>query len=194
MSKESEEHRLAPVEELEAGEENQEDQAAGTGSAETGAGQGPPELASLRAAAEEHRERSLRLAAELENVRRRTSKQLDTTRRYAVEQFAIELLPVADSLELALESAKGAPATLREGLELTLKLLREVFARHHIEAVAPQRGEPFDPQWHEAMATQPTAEVRADAVLTLVQKGYRLQNRLLRPARVIVARGQDVGA
>lgn len=150
--------------------------------------------ASLRAEAAESRERSLRLAAELENFRRRSARELDTARRYAVEGFAAELLPVVDSLELALESAAGAPEALREGVEMTLKLLRETLARHHIEPVAPTVGEPFDPEWHEAMATQPSATVRPDTVLTLVQKGYRLRDRLLRPARVIVAREPDSGA
>lgn len=158
---------------------------------EAGAAQ---EVAALRAQAEEHRERSLRLAAELENVRRRTARESEAARRFALERFATDMLPVADSLELALESAQGAPEGVREGLEMTLKLLREVFARHHIEAVAPAAGEPFDPSLHEAMATQPSTETTPDAVLTLVQKGYRLHERLLRPARVIVARRPEPDA
>lgn len=152
------------------------------------------EIETLRAQAEEHRERSLRLAAELENVRRRTAREAETARRFAVERLASDVLPVADSLELALESAREAPDAVREGLEMTLKLLRDTLARHHIEPVAPALGDPFDPAVHEAMATQPSGEAAPDTVLTLVQKGYRLHDRLLRPARVIVARAPDPDA
>jgi len=165
---------------------------------EKGAGgeMGTPEAAStveveaLKAEAEAQRDRALRLAAEMENLRRRAARELETARRYALERFAGELLPVADSLELALASVETVP----EGLEMTLKLLRETLARHHIEAVAPVAGDAFDPGLHEAMATQPSQEVAPDHILQVIQKGYRLQDRLLRPARVIVARAPDPGA
>lgn len=151
------------------------------------------ELEAVKAEAEEHRERTLRLAAELENLRRRTARDLENAHRYALERFAAELLPVADSLDLALGSAEGAPEAVREGLAMTLKLLHDIFARHHIEVVDPA-GEPFDPMLHEAMATQPSAELAPDRVLSVVQKGYRLHDRLLRPARVIVSRAPDGAA
>lgn len=151
-------------------------------------------LEALRTESEQHRERSLRLAAELENVRRRSARELDSARRYALERFAGELLPVADSLELALASAEDAPESVREGLEMTLRQLRDVFARHHIEGVSPLAGDAFDPEVHEAMATQPSSEAKPDHVLHVVQKGYRLHERLLRPARVIVARPPESGA
>lgn len=189
MAKETGQRPHATLEDDQAGD--QADQAA---AARPAAGVGPDEASALQAAAEEHRDRSLRLAAELENVRRRTAKELETARRYALERFGAELLPVADSLELAVVSAAAAPTGIREGLELTLRLLHEAFARHHIEAIAPEQGDVFDPQWHEAMATQPSATVRPDTVLSLVQKGYRLHDRLLRPARVIVARAEDPAA
>lgn len=155
----------------------------------TGAG-APVDLEALKAEAEAERDRSLRLAAEMENVRRRAARELESTRRYALERFAAELLPVADSLELALASAETVP----EGLEMTLKLLRDTLARHAIEAVTPAEGEPFDPALHEAMATQPSERVAPDHILQLIQKGYRLHDRLLRPARVIVSRAPDPGA
>ncbi|MDN5865270.1 MAG: nucleotide exchange factor GrpE [Gammaproteobacteria bacterium] len=136
--------------------------------------------------AEEH-DRALRLAAEIENMRRRSARDLENAHRYGHERFAAELLPVADSLDLALSSAGDAPEGVREGLEMTLKLLHDIFASHHIEVIDPA-GEPFDPEFHEAMATQPGGEVAPDHVLEVVQKGYRLHDRLLRPARVIVAR------
>lgn len=146
-----------------------------------------PEVEALRAEAAEQRERALRLAAEMENVRRRTARDLETTRRFALERFASELLPAVDSLELALEAAEAVP----EGLEMTLKLLRDILARHHIEGVTPKAGDAFDPAFHEAMATQPSEQVAPDHILQVVQKGYRLHDRLLRPARVIVARAVD---
>ena len=150
----------------------------------------PVATEALKAEAEAQRDRALRLAAEMENLRRRAARELETSRRYALERFAGELLPVADSLELALASAETVP----EGLEMTLKLLRDTLARHHIEAVTPAEGDAFDPELHEAMATQPSAQVSPDHILQLIQKGYRLHDRLLRPARVIVARAPDPGA
>lgn len=150
----------------------------------------PVDLEALKAEAEAERDRSLRLAAEMENVRRRAARELETTRRYALERFAAELLPIADSLELALASADTVP----EGLEMTLKLLNDTLARHHIEAVTPAEGDAFDPILHEAMATQPSEQMAPDRILQLIQKGYRLHDRLLRPARVIVSRAPDHGA
>jgi len=146
-----------------------------------------PRLAEAEARVAEERDRALRLAAEMENLRRRTTREVENARRYGHERFAEELLPVADSLELALGSADDAPGAVREGLEMTLKLLHDIFANHHIEVIDPV-GEPFDPDFHEAMTTQPSAEVAPDHVLNVVQKGYRLHDRLLRPARVIVSR------
>ena len=160
--------------------------------AEMGKTEAEPAVGSeaLKAEAEAHRDRALRLAAEMENLRRRAARELETSRRYALERFAGELLPVADSLELALASAETVP----EGLEMTLKLLRDTLARHHIEAVAPAEGDVFDPDLHEAMATQPSREVAPDHIMQVIQKGYRLHDRLLRPARVIVARAPDLSA
>ncbi len=147
------------------------------------------QLEAARAEIGEHQERSLRLAAELENVRRRFARELDSVRRHGLEHFAADLLPVIDSLELALAAAAAAPESLREGLEMTIRLLHDILSRHHIEPIDPM-GEPFDPNVHEAMATQPSSEP-ADTVLQVVQKGYRLHGRLLRPARVIVSRPGD---
>ncbi|MGA7964386.1 MAG: nucleotide exchange factor GrpE [Gammaproteobacteria bacterium] len=165
--------------------EAQEDMAPGTAS--TPEAKAPSELETLRAETAEHRERALRLAAEMENARRRSARELETTRRFALERFASELLPVVDSLELALAAAESVP----EGLAMTLKLLREILARHDMKAVTPPVGDAFDPNLHEAMATQPSTEVAPDHILQVVQKGYRLHDRLLRPARVIVARAPD---
>lgn len=150
----------------------------------------PDEAEVLKTEAAVERERALRLAAEMENMRRRSARDLENAHRYGHERFAAELLPVADSLDLALGSAESAPKAVREGLQMTLKLLYDIFAHHHIEVIDPA-GEPFDPEYHEAMTTQPSLEMAPDHVLSVVQKGYRLHDRLLRPARVIVSRAPE---
>ena len=142
-----------------------------------------------RTEAESQRERALRAVAELENVRRRAERDVEKAHRYGIERFARELLAVKDSLELGLQTARdgGDDDAVREGLTATLKLLGQCFEKFGIEEIDPE-GEPFDPEAHEAMATQPSAEATPDTVLMVIQKGYRLHERLLRPARVIVAR------
>ncbi len=150
-------------------------------------------LEAARAEAEAQRELALRAAAELENVRRRAERDVENAHRYGVERFARELLAVKDSMEMGLQSAaeggEGA-AGVAEGFAATLKLLTQCFEKHGIAEVDPV-GQPFDPELHEAMAMQPSDEAAANTVLMVVQKGYRLHERLLRPARVIVSRGAD---
>ena len=151
-------------------------------------------LAAAEAEARSQRELALRTAAELENVRRRAERDVENAHRYGVERFARELLAVKDSMEMGLQAAEegagpGAEAVL-EGFSATLKLLKQCFEKSGIAEVNPL-GEAFDPELHEAMATQPAAEQAPDSVLMVVQKGYVLHDRLLRPARVIVARALD---
>lgn len=148
------------------------------------------QLAAARRESMEHRDRSLRLAAELENMRKRLSRELESTRQHALDRFASDLLPVIDSLELALDTVEDAPESLREGLEMTLRLLMDILKRHHISVIDPV-GSSFDPNLHEAMATQPASNVSPNTIVQVVQKGYRLHDRLLRPARVIVSRTPD---
>lgn len=145
-------------------------------------------LAEAERKAEENWNNYLRLAAELDNVRKRAQRDLEQAYKYALEKFVVELLPVKDSLEMGLGAAGDeAAAGLREGVEMTLKLLADVLAKHGVTEVDPG-GETFNPEFHEAMATQPSDEAAPDTVLTVIQKGYLLNGRLLRPARVIVAR------
>ncbi len=126
--------------------------------------------------------------AELENIRKRAARDVEQAHRYALEKFAQELLPVRDSLELAAASATTADVTsLVAGQEATLKLLVRAFEKFAINGIEPV-GEPFDPQRHEAMAMQDAPAAEPDSVLQVVQRGYELNGRLLRPARVIVAR------
>ena len=141
----------------------------------------------LREKAEEHWNRYLRAAAEVENVRKRAVRDVERARKFALENFGRDLLDVRDSLEIGLEAGESADAdALREGSEATLKLLVTVMERFGVEQIDPV-GEPFDPELHEAMTMQPSADVEPNSVLAVIQKGYVLNGRLLRPARVIVA-------
>ncbi|MEO8444393.1 MAG: nucleotide exchange factor GrpE [Gammaproteobacteria bacterium] len=166
----------------------------GTAPAGAGENRAPDQLAELRAALEkaeatgtENWNRYLRAVAELDNVRKRAARDVEAARRSGVEKLAGELLDIVDSLEMGLETAgKASAESLLEGKEATLRLLRSAFEKFGIEAVDPV-GHPFDPQLHEAMSMQPSATAVPGSVLLVLQKGYRLGERLLRPARVIVA-------
>lgn len=148
-------------------------------------------LREAEAQAEEHRSAYLRAAADLENYRRRAAREVENARQFGSERLAGGLLPVIDSLELGLSNAdRSDAATLAEGQKATLRLLLKALQEAGITEIDPA-GQPFDPERHEAMAMQPSAEQPADTVLTVVQKGYVLNGRLLRPARVIVARAPN---
>jgi molecular chaperone GrpE len=138
--------------------------------------------------AKEHWEQYLRAAAELDNVRKRAQRDIEAANRYGLEKFAAELLPVKDSLELAVQNSGRADArSLREGQEATLQLLSRALEKLGVTVIDPV-GEPFDPARHEAMMTQESNTAEPNSVLQVVQPGYELNGRLLRPARVIVAR------
>lgn len=145
----------------------------------------------LRQQAEANHDKFMRVAAELENFRKRASRDIENARRYGVERLATALLPVRDSLEAALASSEQASVeALLDGQRATLRLLDAAFEQVGIEELDPQ-GEPFDPAKHEAMTVAPSQTAEPDSVLTVVQKGYAVHDRLLRPARVIVAREPD---
>lgn len=147
-----------------------------------------------KARADENWERYLRAAAELDNVRKRAERDLENARKFAIERFATELLAVKDSLEMGLAAAEEASdvESLLEGSRTTLKQLAAALERFGVAEVDPV-GEPFDPHLHEAMTTQPSDEAEPDTVLTVYQKGYTLNGRLLRPARVVVAAASGRG-
>jgi molecular chaperone GrpE len=155
----------------------------------------PAEVAALKSAlksAEEAaaaaRDAQLRALAELENVRKRAQRDIENAQRYALERFAGELLAVRDSLELASQSAASADTrSLIEGQQATLQLLAKAFDKFSIQRLDPL-GAPFDPSLHEAVVAQESATAAPDSVLQVLQSGYQLNGRLLRPARVIVAR------
>ncbi len=150
-------------------------------------------IAALEQEIAEHRDQCLRAVAELENVRRRASRDVENAHRYGVERFARELLDVADSMEMGLAAAERAgDAAVAEGFEATLRKLSQLLEKFGITPIDPA-GAPFDPQFHEAMAAQPDPDAAPDSVLTVVQKGYQIHDRLLRPARVIVAKAPATG-
>jgi molecular chaperone GrpE len=144
-------------------------------------------VAELQAKVDENWQKYLRAAAELENVRKRAARDVENAHKFALERFVAELLAVRDSLEIGLAAGEKADVeSLRQGKEATLKQLATIMERFGVEEIDPQ-GEPFDPSEHEAMTMQQSADVEPGSVLTVIQKGYALNGRLLRPARVIVA-------
>lgn len=144
-------------------------------------------LAELQAKADDNWDRYLRAAAEVENVRKRAGRDVEHARKYALENFGRELLAVKDSLEMGLAASESADAeSLLAGSQATLKLLAGTLERFGVTEVDPE-GEPFDPELHEAMTMQPSGDVEPGSVLSVIQKGYTLNGRLLRPARVVVA-------
>jgi len=133
-------------------------------------------------------EQYLRAVADLDNVRKRAQRDIEAANRYGLEKFAAELLPVWDSLELAVQNAgKADTRSLVQGQEATLKLLAKALEKIGVTAINPQ-GQPFDPGRHEAMLAQESRTAEPNSVLQVVQPGYEINGRLLRPARVIVSK------
>ena len=143
--------------------------------------------AELQAA--EHHDAWLRAKAETENMRRRAVEDVDKARKFAVESFAGELLAVKDSLEAALAAESPSVENLRDGVELTLKQLTAAFGKFNLVDIDPL-GEKFDPHLHQAIQVV-ESDQPANTVVTVLQKGYRLNERTLRPALVMVAKGKD---
>ncbi len=143
-------------------------------------------LADVQAKADENWERYVRAAAETENVRKRAGRDVENAHKFALERFGKELLAVRDTLEMGLAVDGASIESLLEGSNATLKLLGTTMERFGIVQVDPE-GEPFDPEFHEAISMQPSEDVEPGSVVTVVQKGYTLNGRLLRPAMVIVA-------
>ncbi len=138
-----------------------------------------------------HKDAALRAKAETENIRRRTEKEVSNASKFALERFAKEILGVVDSLEKALElpAEDEALKSMRDGIELTYKLMVDTLKKFKIEQISPL-GENFDPAFHEAMVMQESDEHDANTVMMVIQPGYQLNGRLIRPARVIVAKGK----
>jgi molecular chaperone GrpE len=152
-----------------------------------------PSLEELLKAAElqaaEHHDAWLRAKAETENMRRRAVEDVDKARKFAVENFASELMAVKDSLEAALAVESPSVENLKDGVELTLKQLTAAFGKFNLVDINPL-GEKFDPHQHQAIQVV-ESDQPANTVVTVLQKGYRLNERTLRPALVMVAKGKD---
>jgi molecular chaperone GrpE len=147
-------------------------------------------IAQLQVDAADAKDASLRAQADAQNVKRRAEQDVEKARKFALEQFSKELLPVMDNLERALEAAPENEELVRpiaEGVELTLKSFVEAMKKFKIEVVDPL-GEPFDPQFHQAISMVDNAEVEPNTVTLVMQKGYMLNDRLLRPAMVMVSK------
>ena len=135
-------------------------------------------------------DQSLRVAADLQNVRRRAEQDVEKAHKFALEKFASDLLPIVDSLERGLELSNPDDESIRpmrEGIELTLKMFQDTLKRYQLEVIDPE-GEPFNASQHQAMAMQESADVEPNSVLKVFQKGYQLNGRLLRPAMVVVSK------
>lgn len=155
-------------------------------------GFGPTEtVETLRQRVAELEAEQLRERADNENQRKRWLREFEQARKFGVERLLNDLLPVIDSLEQGLKAADAPAAaidSLKQGSELTLRLLQKAGDSHGLTAIDPQ-GQPFNPDQHQAVGMQPSGEVPADHVLMVLQKGYRLHDRLVRPAMVVVSQG-----
>jgi molecular chaperone GrpE len=148
------------------------------------------ELAEAKAKIEGQKDSVVRAAAEMENIRRRAALDVEKAHKFALEKFANELLPVIDNMDRAVEFADKENEALKpviEGIELTLKSFTDALAKFNVEVVNPQ-GEKFNAEFHQAMTMQPSEDVEPNTVIAVMQKGYTLNGRLLRPAMVMVSK------
>ncbi|MCU7906426.1 MAG: nucleotide exchange factor GrpE [Candidatus Thiodiazotropha sp. (ex Epidulcina cf. delphinae)] len=153
-------------------------------------------LEDARSKADQHWDQLMRTRAEIDNLRKRAQRDLENAHKFALEKVSQDLLQVRDSLELGHQAAQDEQTDvqkLREGTELTLKLLVDVMNKHGIEQVSPE-GEAFNPEYHQAMSMQERDDVEPNTVVAVVQKGYLLNGRLLRPAMVMVSKAASGAA
>ena len=151
------------------------------------------DAAALNEALQQAKDQTLRTQAEMQNLRRRVDRDVENAHKFALEKFVGELLPVVDNLERALaaiDSDEEHLAAVREGIELTLKSFHGVLEGHKVKQVEPT-GQPFDPDFHQAISMLPNPDVAANTVIEVFQKGYTLNDRLVRPAMVVVSKGAE---
>jgi molecular chaperone GrpE len=147
-------------------------------------------LEDARNKADEHWNELLRARADMENLRRRQARDLENAHKHALDRFVAELLPVYDSMELGLNASNADGASLeavRNGLEMTIKMFLSSINKFGLEPVVPADGDDFDPELHQAMAMQAVEGLEANKVITVAQKGFQFNGRLLRPAMVVVS-------
>ncbi len=148
------------------------------------------QLEQAQAKASENWDAYLRAKAEIDNLRRRNTKDLENAHKYGIEKFVTELLPVLDSMALGLAVEDASAESLREGMELTMNILQKMMEKLNIEEIDPLN-EKFDPEKHQAMTMQPNADVEPNTVIAVMQKGYSLNERLIRPAMVMVSKAAE---
>ncbi|MGO2012888.1 MAG: nucleotide exchange factor GrpE [Pseudoalteromonas sp.] len=151
------------------------------------------ELESAKQTISDQKDGVVRAAADVENIRRRAAQDVEKAHKFALEKFANELLPVIDNLERAIEFSDKENEALKpllDGIDMTVKSFNEAVAKFGVEIVNPE-GEQFNPDFHQAMSIQPSDDVSANTVLAVMQKGYTLNGRLLRPAMVMVSKATD---
>lgn len=154
------------------------------------------ELEAAREEANQYREQFMRSEAEMANLRRRVEKDIESAHKFGQEKLVKEVVTVADNLErtlAAIETDSAEIQPLKEGVEMTLKGLLDTFAKFSIKPINPE-GEPFDPQLHQAMSMVENPDVEPNTVVAVMQKGYTLHERLLRPAMVVVSKGGGSGS
>ena len=150
-------------------------------------------LSKLEVQLEEMRDQVLRHQAEVQNVKRRAEQDVEKARKYALERFCNELLPIVDSLEMAILSAspnQEDSESILKGVKLTLKMFVDTLAKFNLEQIDPE-GEPFDPKSHQAVSMVENNEVEPNTVLSVMQRGYVLSGRLIRPAMVVVSKASE---
>ena len=145
------------------------------------------QLAAAEKKAEEHWELLLRTRADMENLRKRTEKDLENAHKYGIEKFVSEMLPVKDSMELGIAAQDATVESLHEGMQLTMNMFDTAFQKLGVVEINPQN-EAFDPELHQAMTMQESDEVEPNTVIMVMQKGYSLNGRLVRPAMVVVSK------
>jgi molecular chaperone GrpE len=148
------------------------------------------QIEALKTSAADNLDKAVRAQAELDNVRKRTSRDIENAHKYALDKFINELLPVLDSMELGINAAESAEdvSSLREGMDLTMKIFCSSLEKSGVNPVAPQKGDKFNPDQHEAVTMQELDDAESGTIITTLQKGYELNGRLIRPAMVIVAK------
>ena len=181
------------LEDIHAAEERLEDEHAGEEkleSPEKNADSLEAQLESAQKKASENWDMYLRAVAEMDNLRRRNSKELENVHKYGIEKFVTELLPVLDSMAMGLAVTDASAESLREGMELTMNMLEKMMEKLGIEEIDPIN-EKFNAEKHQAMSMQPSADVEPNTVIAVMQKGYLLNDRLIRPAMVMVSKAVE---
>ncbi|VAW52924.1 Heat shock protein GrpE, partial [hydrothermal vent metagenome] len=148
------------------------------------------QLEYAQAKASENWNQYLLAKAEMDNLRRRNAKDVENAHKYGIEKFVTELLPVIDGMGMGLATEDASAESLREGMELTLSMLQKMMEKLGIEEIDPMN-EKFDAEKHQAMSMQPNADVEPNTVIAVMQKGYALNERLIRPAMVMVSKAVE---